>query len=303
MIELGEFEEMPRPEFTGNTRFSVGISGGKDSSAVLLWMIHKSGVPKEQILASFADTGNEHEWTYAHVEKISNEVHPVVTLKPKLDYYQLALKKKRFPGAKARFCTQHLKIYPSEDYIRSLQSEGFDVISVSGVRANESKDRSKLGEWDVAGFNLHYKQWRPLIRWTLDDVLAIHREFKFPLNPLYEIGAQRVGCFPCIMSRKAEIRLIALKFPERIDMIRKAEQEFQRRYGRYSSFFPAQVIPERFRSMDYVNKEGERIKVATIDDVVRWSMTGSRARGHYTDDELFPGFESAGISCSSGFCE
>lgn len=40
------------------TCYHVGISGGKDSGALLLWMVHESGIPADQIIATFCDTGN-----------------------------------------------------------------------------------------------------------------------------------------------------------------------------------------------------------------------------------------------------
>ena len=140
-------------------------------------------------------------------------------------------------------------------------------------------------------------QWRPLITWKIEDVVAIHQKYGIPMNKLYAAGAHRVGCFPCIMSRKAEVRMIAQKFPERIAMIRDVENAFEADYGRYSSFFARNAVPERFRSKAFTTKEGEQMNVATIDDVVRWSMTGKRARGSYLDEEPEP------VSCSSGFCE
>jgi 7-cyano-7-deazaguanine synthase in queuosine biosynthesis len=41
----------------------IGISGGKDSTALLLWAVHESGYPKESIHATFCDTDNEHQIT------------------------------------------------------------------------------------------------------------------------------------------------------------------------------------------------------------------------------------------------
>lgn len=292
-----------------NTIFHVGVSGGKDSAAVLLYMVHRSGIPLSKIVASFCDITNDHEWTIAHVQLLSEKVHPIETVYPdwgdlvteregeRLTYFDLALHKHRFPGTKTRFCTEFLKIYATQRRIRQLRLMGKNVIAVSGVRADESDDRKNLPAWDFSG-NLLCWQWRPLIAWTLKDVLDIHREHGIPLNPLYAIGAQRVGCWPCIMSRKAEIRTIALQFPERIDQIRKMEQEFVTRYGRYSSFFPTKTVPPRFRSIPYTCKDGRKEMVCSIDDVVRWSMTGHRAKGHYTDHE-----EKEPISCSSGYCE
>jgi len=300
LLDFGPCEAMKPPRTTEKTRYLCGISGGKDSTALLLWMLHDSGIPKDKIICTFSDTGNEHDWTYAHVEKINKEIHPVITLKPELDFYELALKKKRFPSTKARFCTQVLKIYPTEDYIEKLKYDGYEVISCSGVRADESEDRKNMPEWDMAGFNVVYPQWRPIIKWKYTDVVSIHEKHKFPLNPLYDIGSQRVGCYPCIMSRKAEVRTIAIKFPDRIDMIREAEEKFEKLYGRYSSFFPASHIPERFRTKQIKTKDGREMMVCTINDVVKWSMTGKGAKGHFTDED---GIVNEAIGCMSGFCE
>lgn len=288
---------MAAPQIKANMVFHVGISGGKDSTAALLWMLHESGIEPSRLDVTFCDTGNEHEWTYAHIKWLNEKVHPVATLKPELTFFPLAFQKRRFPSTKARFCTEFLKIYPTEEHIRTLKLRGLEPVAVSGVRADESAERRNLPEWDFSG-NLFCLQWRPLIRWTLADVLAIHRRYGVPLNPLYLIGAQRVGCWPCIMSRKSEIRTIALRFPARIEEIRHAEQAFEKTYGRYSSFFPATTVPERFRTKPFQREDGTWIKVASIDDVVRWSMTGERAQGSW-DDTAAP----EPVSCNSGFCE
>ena len=85
--------------------------------------------------------------------------------------------------------------------------------------------------------------------------------------------------------------MIALKFPERINLIREKETDIG------STFFAPDKTPSRFRSKAVETKDGRRLKIPTVDDVVRWSMTGKRAKGSYLDDEPEP------ISCSSGFCE
>lgn len=309
VFDFPEIETKP-PIITEKTIFHVGVSGGKDSGAALLWMIHNSGVPRNQIIASFCDIGNDHAWTIAHVKFLSETVHKIETVYPdfgdldstrageRLGFFDLALHKKRFPSTTARFCTEFLKIYATQRHIQKLKYEGWQVIAVSGVRADESDKRKNKPEWDYSA-NLFCYNWRPLIHWTVQDVFAIHEKHGIPLNPLYAIGAQRVGCWPCIMSRKAEIRTIALKFPERIDEIRKAEQEFEKRYGRYSSFFPATSVPERFRSKPHQLEDGSWMNIATIDDVVKWSMTGDRAKGSYIDDEPI----KEPVSCNSGYCE
>ena len=231
--ELFASEPMARPIFKQNTIFHVGVSGGKDSVAALLWMVRESGIAPEKIVATFCDIGNDHPCTIEHVQRISETVHPIQTIFPKRNFFELALEKKRFPSSQARFCTEHLKIDPTRNHLTRLIYEGFNPIAVSGVRADESDDRKTLPEWDYNGWLLCVS-WRPLIRWSLEEVLALHRKYGVPLNPLYAMGAERVGCWPCMMCKKKEIRTIALKSPERIDQIRTQEQTFQTVHGRYS---------------------------------------------------------------------
>lgn len=283
-------------EISDKTVWHVGVSGGKDSAAALLWMVRESGIDPSRIRASFCDIGNDHPWTLEHVQLLSEKVHPIETITPELNFFDLALKKKRFPSTKARFCTEHLKIHPTQDHIQSIRREGLEPIAVSGVRGDESTERGKLEEWDYSG-TLLCVSWRPLIRWTLPDVLAIHKRHGILMNPLYGIGAERVGCWPCIMSRKKEIRTIALKFPERIDEIRTAERNQKAVNGRYSSFYPPSMTPARFHSQIYF-QDGEMKSYPTIDDVVKWALTGDRARGSWEDHE-----EKEPLTCKSGFCE
>lgn len=277
--------------------YHAGISGGKDSTALLLWMVHESGYPKDQIRASFCDTGNEHEMTYEYVRMLSEKVHPIEWLKPERDFYELAKYKKRFPSPKVRFCTTELKLNPSKNYLDDLAAQGFDLLLHTGVRAGESPERAQLSERDIDSF-MGYRVFRPLLRWSIDDVWAMHRKYAIPRNPLYDAGCKRVGCLPCIMSRKSEVRLIALQFPDRIAMIREAEKEVPSACG-FSSFFARDKVPVSQRSKTITTKAGEDMNVATIDDVARWSRT---SRGGQQYDFAFWDEEPT-CSHTSGACE
>jgi 3'-phosphoadenosine 5'-phosphosulfate sulfotransferase (PAPS reductase)/FAD synthetase len=288
--------------FTTNSNFDqydivhLGVSGGKDSTATLLWLVNESGIPHEKIRETFWDNGNEHQFTYNYVSMLSQNVFPVETIRPPLDFYALAHHKKRFPGAKTRFCTQELKIFPSQRYILALQKTGARVLLLTGVRAQESRDRAKLpaGNWDE-----YYACdiYRPLLHYTIDDVWRITRRYGLRRNALYDLGAVRVGCLPCIMSRKSEIRMIARLFPERIDLIRQAEVSFPDPRS-FSSFYRRTMVPARFRSKSITTKNGETMTVPTIDDVVDWSKTARGGRQYSFD------FDD-GLLCSSkwGSCE
>lgn len=103
------------------------------------------------------------------------------------------------------------------------------VVSWQGVRADESAARRDLPERDV-----EFGQWepeprgmlvyRPILKWTVEDVFAMHRKHGVEPNPLYAQGMGRVGCMPCIHARKAELREIASRFPAEIERVAEWER-------------------------------------------------------------------------------
>lgn len=270
--------------------YHVGISGGKDSTALLLWMVYESGIPKEQMIATFCDTQNEARETYEHISMLSAKVFPIQWLETE-GFEHLVIKHKMFPTQHRRFCTQELKLRPTRQFLDDLLwrfDEGAgefvrtdnEVICCSGVRRDESDDRKDLDEWgDPLESYFHLVEWRPLIDWKIEDVLTIHAKYKIPLNPLYHQGAKRVGCFPCINSGKSELRGLLRTHPERIDQIRDLEARLTEMSGQPQSFFASNKVPLRFRSATYISAKGKPVKVCTIDDVVAWAKTGWRARG------------------------
>lgn len=159
-----------------------GLSGGKDSTALWGWGINESGYPPETILGSFCDTGNEYQEVYDQIKALDEYgqkygIAPIRTLKaddPKWTcpnrplFLALAIWKGRFPSAKVRFCTEHLKIKPTERLVKELRAAGYEVVAHSGVRASESLERSMMKEWDDGQFSCRVR--RPLLKWSLEDV-------------------------------------------------------------------------------------------------------------------------------------
>jgi hypothetical protein len=58
----------------------VSVSGGKDSTALLLLAIERGA---ENLQAVFADTGHEHPQTYEYVQYLNDKVFPIRTSKAK----------------------------------------------------------------------------------------------------------------------------------------------------------------------------------------------------------------------------
>lgn len=220
----------------------ASVSGGKDSTALCLHL-RELGVDFEPV---FMDTGWETQETYRYLrEELPRHVGAIRWLRAdvslvgevealaaeyerRLGHYsamvRLILKKGMFPSGVRRFCTQELKVRPMAHYVESLD---YEVVNAVGVRAEESAARAQLPEWEASNW-IDAETWRPLIQWTIDDVIAIHQRHGVTPNRGYFAGASRVGCWPCIRSNKAEIRTLAEIDPERVQLLADLERDVAR---------------------------------------------------------------------------
>ncbi len=233
----------------------VQFSGGKDSTALVLWAREHFG---EAFVPLFCDTGWEHPLTMTYIAQINETLlgGRLVTVRSTkyADMVDLVTRKGRVPSIKARFCTEELKIIPTRDYLRTLPDE---AIVYQGIRADESKPRADAGPrvWSDV-----YDCWvfRPLFRWTVARVFALHQTHGVEPNPLYKLGAGRVGCFPCINVNLGELKRVGAVLPEIWERAATLERAATR------TFFPPDYIPVRFcHSRD----EATGVVIPTVDDV------------------------------------
>lgn len=240
----------------------ASVSGGKDSTALLL-ALRAAGIPHRAV---FADTGWEAPETYAYLDALRAAIGPIDTVGAPGGMVGKIRARAGFPARMQRWCTTELKVQPLRAYHRAI---GDDVVSAVGIRADESAARGRMAELeDSAEWGGWI--WRPLLRWTLDDVIAAHHEARIPLNPLYLRGHERVGCFPCIFARKEEIRLTAEEAPDRIAEIEALETEGALERARRNRETPgryASEAPTFFQSHARVGRP------VPIREVVAWSRT------------------------------
>jgi 3'-phosphoadenosine 5'-phosphosulfate sulfotransferase (PAPS reductase)/FAD synthetase len=254
----------------------VSVSGGKDSTAMALWLIDQGLADRCHYV--FADTGWEHPDVYKYLEYLENiigPIHKATNSKYPGGFADLVRKKGMFPSRKFRFCTEQLKVVPIREYAAQLTEElGQELISCVGIRAAESRSRAALDMWDSGG-PIKLDTWRPIIEWGVDDVIEYHNRHNVVPCSLYlrdKHPASRVGCYPCIMSRKKEICGVAEQDSWRIDEIRNLELEVQEKYiGRNPDWKDQKwQLPTMFQGRQY--KKGER-PMTPIDEVVEWSKT------------------------------
>jgi 3'-phosphoadenosine 5'-phosphosulfate sulfotransferase (PAPS reductase)/FAD synthetase len=273
----------------------ASVSGGKDSAAMSLWLTEQ-GIDHERI---FFDTGWEHPDLYDYLRgPLADAIGPITEIRGPLLMPDLIRKKGMFPSRVRRFCTQELKVLPAKRHFAAMQAAGVMVVNAQGIRAEESAARAKQPEWEWTDW-WDCEVWRPLIRWTFNDVVAIHRRHSLAPCPLYLRGADRVGCWPCILSRKSEIRAVAQATPERIDLIRQLESEVK---GKAAARYAAKG--ESFDSLGYVaptffvvHENVDESRSAPIDDVVSWAL------GNTDQLELFAARPEDGGCVRWGLCE
>lgn len=279
----------------------ASISGGKDSAAMGLWLVEQE-IPYERV---FCDTGWESDLTYEYLRgPLTAKLGPITEIRAERQMADLIRKKGMFPSRTRRFCTEELKIKPLIKHFRARQDEVGDVINCVGIRAAESRARAKMPEWEWSdGFDC--ETWRPLINWTEQDVIDIHKRHGLAPNPLYLRGARRVGCWPCIFAAKGEIRHIAEVDPARIEAIRTLEAEVQSkaaaRHAAKGETFESLGFnpPTFFQAQGAMRSEGDDGRCAPIDDVVSWSKTSHGGRQF----ELFAAAPSDQGCMRWGLCE
>ena len=188
-----------------------------------------------------------------------------------------------FPAVRMRFCTEKLKIRPILDQVyRPIWDAGKDLFSWQGIRRDESRARLKMAMSETKRYPHQPRDrrvvlFRPLLHWSIADVWAMHRRHNLKPNPLYGMGSSRVGCYPCIFSRKAELRNIAERHPEHIDRIERWERLISKvQYKQIATFFPA----VRLAGGQPIDPDKHGIREA-----VKWSRT---ARGGKQEDCIPP---------------
>ncbi len=201
-------------------RVVASVSTGKDSVAADLWLTEQ-GIEHERV---FLDTRWENKAVREHLEYLRETLGPITELSGPLGMVDLIRKKGMFPSRARRFCTEELKTFPAQRYFNARAEAGDECINVVGIRRAESQARASVPEWEWQK-DWDIEVWRPLVDWSLDDVIAIHQRHGIKPNGLYLLGMDRVGCWPCINSNKGEIRKIAEMDPGKIDEIRALEAE------------------------------------------------------------------------------
>ena len=120
-----------------NERHVLGLSGGRDSAALAVFM--RQHHPELDIEYFFTDTGKELPEVYEFLGRLEGFLgKPIERLNPDRDFdFWLTQYKHFLPSPKTRWCTRQLKIRPFEQWLQRPLELGAKVTSYVAIRSDE----------------------------------------------------------------------------------------------------------------------------------------------------------------------
>jgi 3'-phosphoadenosine 5'-phosphosulfate sulfotransferase (PAPS reductase)/FAD synthetase len=226
-------------------RHVLGISGGKDSSALAIHL--RDRIPQMEYF--FCDTGSELPETYDFLLRLEAALgKPIARLNAERNFdHWLQVYQGALPSPQMRWCTKNLKIRPLEAWLGDDQA-----VSYVAIRADENR--------------LGYISTKPNITTVFpfrddgidkDGVMRILDESGVGLPDYYE-WRTRSGCYFCFFQRKHEWVGLADRHPDLFqkavayeDKIRYEQTAMQ---GRQYSWSQGETLQELLARRDEIEQ-------------------------------------------------
>ncbi len=265
-------------------RHVLGISGGKDSAALAIYLKDKYPDLSNKIEYFFTDTGSELKEIYEFLDKLEahldKEIVRLSSGKP-FDHW-LKVHNDFLPSAKQRWCTRVMKIKPFEAFI------GDDaVVSYVGIRADENRD----------GYMSSKETVKPVFPFVDDGII---RKDVFDILersvgvPEYYKWRSRSGCYFCFFQRQGEWLGLKRNHPELFEKARAYEKgvgeghtsESNERGFTWSTKYTLDELIERAEAAEKIRLEKNDIIATDKKDLnARWQEIIAQEIDEEDDDE------------------
>lgn len=197
-----------------DARHVLGISGGKDSAALAIYMRDHHPEIHDKLEYFFTDTGAELDEVLNFLDRLESYLgKKIVRLSSSRPFeHWLKLHNDYLPSARQRWCTKVLKIQPFEAYV------GDDpVISYVGIRADENRE----------GYISHKETIKAVFPF-IEDGLVREDVFKLLEDsvgiPEYYEWRSRSGCYFCFFQRQDEWLGLKRNHPDLFEKAKVIEQ-------------------------------------------------------------------------------
>ena len=203
-----------------DVRHVLGLSGGKDSAALAIYLKDQYIEIHQRMEYFFSDTGAELKEAYEFLDKLETylgkEINRISTGR-EFDHW-LRVHNDMLPSARQRWCTRTMKIKPFEEFVRDEP-----VVSYVGIRADEDREG--------------YISQKPTIRAVfpfIEDGLVRNDIFRLLEDsvgiPEYYRWRSRSGCYFCFFQRQDEWLGLKENHPELFEKAKEYERRFRERY-------------------------------------------------------------------------
>jgi 3'-phosphoadenosine 5'-phosphosulfate sulfotransferase (PAPS reductase)/FAD synthetase len=196
---------------SGRPRHILGLSGGKDSAALAIYL--RDRVPEMEYV--FTDTKKELPETYEYLAKLEAFLaKPIVRLNDERGFdHWLQIFGGYLPSSRMRWCTRELKLKPFEEYVGEQE-----VISYVGIRADEDRE----------GYISTKPNIKPTFPFKEDgikkaDVFRILEESGVGIPDYYK-WRSRSGCYFCFFQRKNEWAGLLEHHPDLFELAKAYEK-------------------------------------------------------------------------------
>lgn len=201
-------------------RHVLGISGGKDSAALAIYIKEHYPAIHEKIEYFFTDTGAELVEVYSFLDKLEAFLgKEIIRLNSEKTFEEWLEEHNQFlPSPRQRWCTRAMKIKPFEGFI------GDDpVISYIGIRADENRE-GYISQKETIKAVFPFIEDR-LIRddifQILEDTIGIPEYYKW---------RSRSGCYFCFFQQQNEWLGLKRNHPELFEKAKSFENKLRKKY-------------------------------------------------------------------------
>ena len=180
-------------------RHVLGLSGGKDSAALAIFM--RETHPELDIEYFFTDTGKELPEVYVFLNKLEGFLgKPILKLNPHRGFdFWLKEYNHFLPSPQTRGCTRQLKLLPFEHWVRPLLADGDTVYSYVAIRADEEYRTGYSSSNNNLIIKLPFRE-KGINKEGVKDILE-HSGVGWPE---YYQWRSRSGCTFCFFQKKIE---------------------------------------------------------------------------------------------------
>lgn len=203
-------------------KYVLGLSGGKDSAALAIFMKHEH--PELEIEYFFTDTGKELPEVYEYLNKLEGFLgKPILRLNEERGFdFWLEQYGNYLPSAQTRWCTRQLKLLPFKNWVNSMIREGHVVHSFVAIRADEQHRDGYSSHHE----NLHIHFPFQDAGYTRNDVFQLLRDSPLGIPKYYE-WRSRSGCTFCFFQQKIEWVNLKERHPEAYEEAKRYEKKAQ----------------------------------------------------------------------------